>query len=92
MKVQLDANAVRQMIRAAIQKYTGILVENDDRHLMADDVAIALVDFLYVFRELEESLGFPVAKVLEKRDYTVFTINNLADAILEDMPNGKAVS
>ena len=48
--------------------------------------SVLLADFLYVFRALEEKLGVPVAKVLEQRDYTVFTVNNLADAIAEDYP------
>ena len=77
---------LKAWMKECIAQYTRATVDNDDRHLFCSEYHILMADFLYVFRALEEKLGVPVAKVLEQRDYTVFTVNNLADAIAEDYP------
>ena len=71
-------------IKRYIQQYTKVNVDNDDRHLLCREYGIPLPNFLYVFRELDNSFNISIAKVLENRDYPVFTVNNLANAIMQD--------
>lgn len=85
--MKLEHIEVKNIIKQTISEYMGIQIEDDDRHLLCSDYGIVIADFLYVFRELEKHFRFPAAKVLEKRDYTVFTVNNLATAICEDCPS-----
>lgn len=77
---------IKAWIKQYISQYTKASVDSDYRNLFCSDYNIMIPDVLYVFRALEDILGVPVAKVLEKRDYTVFTVNNLTDAIVEDFP------
>lgn len=82
-----ELSEVKDIIRKTVQQFTKAAVDNDDRHLLCSEYGFVVVDFLYVFRELEDKLQCPVAKVLENHDYTVFTVNNLSKAILEDCLN-----
>lgn len=76
---------IKAYIKQYIEQYVNVCVD-DDRNLFCSDYNIRIVDVLYVFRALEDKLGIPVAKVLEKRNYTVFTVNNLVNAIVDDFP------
>ena len=84
--MKIKKNTLSALLKQYITQYTRVVVDGDDCHLFCDKYHILIPDFLYVFRALEEKLGVPVAKVLEQRDYTVFTIRNLVDAIAEDYP------
>ena len=77
---------IKKWIKHYLFQYTNVSVDGDDSNLFCTDYNIMIPDVLYVVRALEDTLGVPVAKVFEKRDYTVFTVNNLADAIAEDFP------
>lgn len=85
--MRLTIEEIKALIKQFIFKYTKVSIDNDDRHLLCSDYQISLPDFLYVFRDLEIQLQVPIAKVLEQRNYTVFTVNNLTTAITNDFPN-----
>lgn len=76
---------IKTYIKQYIEQYIGVSVD-DDRNLFCSEYNIKIADVLYVFRALEDKLGVPVPKVLEKRNYSVFTVNNLANAIMDDFP------
>lgn len=84
--MKVTKEEIRSLIKQCVQRYTKAAIADNDRHLLCDDYHIMIPDFLYVFRDLEKNLGVPVVSILEKRDYTVFTINNLTNAIAEDYP------
>lgn len=74
---------IKNLIADIIYDVTGKKIENYDRHLLCREYAIPVSNFLYVFDELEQRIKYPVTKIFETKGYTVFTINHLADAILE---------
>lgn len=78
-------NEIKFYIKQYIEQYICVSVD-DDRNLFCSDYNIKMADVLYVFRALEDKFGVPVAKVLEKRNYSVFTVNNLTNAIVNDFP------
>lgn len=73
---------IKKNIKEYVYKYAHILVESDDKNLLSSDYKTNLADFLYVICELEKVYGPSVYKIFEKSDYSVFTVNNLADAIM----------
>lgn len=77
--------ALQRSIQNVITEITGVEVDMDS-HLLSDETGITMEDFLYIFQALQERLRCPAAKALEHRDYTIFTIRGLADALLEDWP------
>ena len=67
----------------AKQPATGCFLDRCDRSAPSlavfDHVIIA--DFLYVLEELERHYGSRIYHVFERNNYSVFTINGLAQAI-----------
>lgn len=82
--MNLELNDVKNTIRNAVKQYTRIQVENDNKNLLSTEYVTNLVDFMYVIKELEDVYGSFVYKIFEKYDYTVFTANNLAQAIVTE--------
>lgn len=76
---------IEDIIVETINKNTQKVIDNKDMHLLSDKLKIPVVEYLYVFDELEKKLDFPVAKIFEKNDYTVFTVHNFANAIWNKM-------
>lgn len=81
--MRLNINDVKTSIRTAVQQYTGIQITDDDKHLLATDDAAIIADFLYVMKDLEEKYGSAIYTIFESNDYTVFTVNNFAQKIVE---------
>ena len=77
---------LKNLIRQYITQYTKAVINDNNKNLFCGDYHILLPDLLYVFCALEKRLEVSVAKILEQRNYTVFTVNNLTDAIIEDFP------
>lgn len=81
-----EITEIEDVVRESVQKFTGVLIPDSERHMFSSEYGIIPADFLYVFQELENIFHFPVVKILENYDYTIFTISNLAKAIYESLP------
>lgn len=81
MTVEVDS--IKNIIREAVKKYTGISIEDDEKNLLSSDYQAILADFLYVLKALEDQYGSCIYQVFKTHNYTIFTVNNLAYAIAE---------
>lgn len=78
---------VEKQIQSTIYKICQKKIDDVDSYLLSSKNNIILVDWLYVLEELEESYHYPVFRIVEKNDYTVFTIHNLAKGICREIYN-----
>ena len=76
-----DINDIKDVIRNAVQKYLNIHVVDDDKNLLSTDFHVIIADLLYVLEELERHYGSCIYHLFERNNYSVFTINGLAQAI-----------
>ena len=81
MKLQVDE--IKEDIRDAMNKYLGIRIEDDDKNLLSSDLHAIVPDFLYVLNALEQKYSASIYRLFEQNDYSVFSVNGLAQAILE---------
>ena len=75
--------AIRETIRFAVKKVTGIKDIDDDMFLGDETLKIAPANFIYIFDIIEKQLELPIHKVVETHSFMVMTINNLATATFE---------
>ncbi|RDU23771.1 hypothetical protein [Anaerosacchariphilus polymeriproducens] len=73
---------VEKRIQNTIYKICGKKIEDINSNLLSEKNQVILVDWLYVLEELEKNYHYPVYKILEKSNYTIFTIHNLAKRII----------
>lgn len=76
-----NINAIKDVVRSAVQENLNIDVVDDDKNLLSTDFHVIIADFLYVLEELERHYGSRIYHVFERNNYSVFTINGLAQAI-----------
>ena len=81
MKFQI--NEIKEDIYDALNKYLNIQIEDDDKNLLSSDVHANVPDFLYVLNALEKKYSASIYRLFEQNDYSVFSVNGLAQAILE---------
>lgn len=72
---------VETMIANMIYEICEVKIDDRDQHLLSKSASISVVDYLYVIDALEKRFDLPVAKIMEKNSYEVFTIRNLAEKI-----------
>jgi hypothetical protein len=80
-KMKLSQHEVETMIADTIDKICNVKVEDREQHLLSEGIPVSVVDYLYVLDALEDKLKLPIAEILEKNNYEVFTIRNLAEKI-----------
>lgn len=85
--MQDDFSYVEKQIQETILQVCGKKIEDVNSYLLSAKNKIILVDWLYVLEKLEESYHYPVFRILEKNDYTIFTIHNLAQGICNEIKN-----
>lgn len=72
---------IKTIIRDIVCSVSGKSDFQDVDNLLSRDIGIMPVDFLYVFDCLEKRFGLPLFEIVENRDYTVMTIDNLSHEI-----------
>lgn len=77
----MNENDIKLLLVKIIFEISNKKILNYDKYLLGRDIGIPREDFLYLIVKLEDSYHLPIIKVLEKYDYTVFTINNLAESL-----------
>ena len=73
-----EKELMEQEIVRIVYYVTGIQVRDLDQNLLSSNLHIPIEDFLYIFDELEQSLNLPVCTIMEEKDYTFFTVRQLA--------------
>lgn len=77
----MNENDIKILLVQIIFEISNKKILNYDKYLLGRDIGIPREDFLYFIVKLEDYYHLPIIKVLEKHDYTVFTINNLAESL-----------
>lgn len=77
--------SIEKKIQDTIFEVCGKKIEDVNSYLLSVKNEVILVDWLYVLEELEKNYQYPVFQILEKNDYTIFTIHNLAQGICKEM-------
>lgn len=81
--MKLEINEIKKVIRDAVSEYLDIQIQDDDKNLLSTDLHVIIPDFLYVLEVLEKQYGSWIYRLFEKNNYKVFSVNGLAQAILE---------
>lgn len=81
----MDINEVKERIAEIIFEVTGIHVEQTNDHLLSMKYRYRHIDFLYVFDRLENEFSIPVSLMLETYDYTIFSIDRIAEEMMKMM-------
>lgn len=81
----MDINEVKKRIAEIIFEVTGIYVEQTNDHLLSMKYRYRHIDFLYVFDRLENEFSIPVSLILETYDYTIFSIDHIAEEMMKMM-------
>lgn len=81
---------IKKMIIEKFFSITSIKITDFDRNLLADQYHIPVVEFLYIFGELENEMGEICYKIFEICDYEEFTVNGLAK-VYERLLNNASV-
>lgn len=76
---------IEKKIQETIYEVCGKKIEDVNSYLLSVKNEVILADWLYVLEELEKNYQYPVFKILEKNDYTIFTIHNLAQGICREI-------
>lgn len=81
--MERELEKIKENIHEIILKYTGKSVDNFDRHLLCDEYKFRLADFLYILRDLDAMYQCSLYELFAQNDYSILTINNLANLIYE---------
>ncbi len=81
--MERELEIIKDNIHEIILKYTGKSVDNFDRHLLCDEYNFRLADFLYILRDLDAMYQCSIYDMFAQNDYSILTINNLANLIYE---------
>ena len=81
--MERELEIIKVNIHEIILKYTGKSVDNFDRHLLCDEYNFRLADFLYILRDLDAMYQCSIYDMFAQNDYSILTINNLANLIYE---------
>lgn len=79
--MSIDINGIKNDIRSAMSRYTGIQIEDDSKNLFSNDYHPIIPNYLYVIKAIEEKYGTVVYRVIETSDFSIFTVNQLSEAI-----------
>ncbi|MBQ6476675.1 MAG: hypothetical protein IJJ34_10805 [Clostridia bacterium] len=55
-----------------------------DENLMSPKLGNYIIDYLYWIERIEEQLGVSVSRLIEMNDYSVMSMENLAEMICND--------
>lgn len=80
----MESEKVRELLRTIIEEHLGLKIDDMDKNLFDD---FAAYELLYIVEPIEDIFRIPIAQLLEGSDYSVMTVNNLAEkigAILND--------
>ena len=72
---------IENELREAINCVSGMEGIDKDTNLISNEVAIAPVDFLYIFDIIEKKLNLKVFEILQSHSYHIMTIRKLTDTI-----------
>ena len=81
--MERELEIIKENIHEIIWKYTSKSVDNFDRHLLCDEYNFRLADFLYILRDLDAMYQCSIYDMFAQNDYSILTINNLANLIYE---------
>lgn len=81
--MERELEIIKDNIHEIILKYTGKSVDNFDRHLLCEEYNFRLADFLYILRDLDAMYQCSIYDMFAQNDYSILTINNLANLIYE---------
>ena len=81
--MERELEIIKDNIHEIILKYTGKSVDNFDRHLLCDEYNFRLADFLYILPDLDAMYQCSIYDMFAQNDYSILTINNLANLIYE---------
>ena len=81
--MERELEIIKDNIHEIILKYTGKSVDNFDRHLLCDEYNFRLADFLYILRDLDAMYQCSIYDMFAQNDYSILTINNLANLIYD---------
>ena len=82
--MKIDIQEVKNAIRDAVERYTGIRIDDDDKNLFSTELQPIIANYLYVLKAIEEKYGVSIYRIIEQHDYSVFTINHLAEEIVRE--------
>lgn len=80
----IDIQEVKNTIRDAVERYIGVRIEDDDKNLFSTEFQPIIANYLYVLKAIEEKYGVSIYHIIEQHDYSVFTINHLAEEIVRE--------
>lgn len=81
--MERELEKIIENIQEIILKYTGKSIDNLDRHLLCEEYNFRLADFLYILRDLDAMYRCSIYDMFAQNDYSILTINNLANLIYE---------
>ena len=81
--MERELEIIKENIHEIILKYTSKSVDNFDRHLLCEEYNFWLADFLYILRDLDAMYQCSIYDMFAQNDYSILTINNLANLIYE---------
>lgn len=78
---------VEEMLIESIKKITNLkTVEVDiNKNLLEDDSPISLDDCIYLVKMWTCEFKFPIGKIVGKNNFRIFSIKNLAEAIVNEL-------
>lgn len=74
---------IASLVRMTVKEVTGRENLNDGISLLDIEMNIPPTDILYIFDILESRLELPVHLIFMNKNYDVFTIDNLSNALFE---------
>ena len=80
----IDIQDVKNTIRDAVERYIGAQIEDDDKNLFSTEYQPIIANYLYVLRAIEAKYCASVYHIIGQHDYSVFTINRLAEEIVRE--------
>ena len=72
---------IKNNIIKSIKNVSGVDVKDENGNLMSLAFGIPEYTFLYIIDFLEKEFDYPICKILEENDFTVFTVKHLASKI-----------
>lgn len=77
---------LKKVVATSLESVLEYPIENYSENILSlvSKSGHTLVDLIYFFDDLEKQTALPVSKIVENRSYSVMTVNNITNAIIED--------
>lgn len=72
---------LEQLIVSLIHQITGKSIDSNQLNLFGEQYDLTVGEMIYVVEEIEKKLDKPIASIFEKADFTIMSVNKLAQAI-----------